>query len=127
MQTWLFFQLEEINYRSFLDNEMKQIAIGSYLENIGRAADKIIIDYPDFVDEQDHIPWSEIRKMKIYRMFDETGSPVPVRIWSTIKNDIPQLLESLECIPDESLQQAKRKKKPEGPFWKWTIKTIANS
>ena len=50
---------------------MKQIAIGSYLENIGRAADKIIIDYPDFVDEQDHIPWSEIRKMKIYRMFDE--------------------------------------------------------
>ena len=112
----------KIDYRSFLDNEMKQIAIGSCLENIGRAADKIIIDYPDFIDGQKHIPWLEIQKMKLYRMFDEIGSPVPDRIWSTVKNDIPQLLESLEGIPNESLQQARRRKKPEGPFWKGQLK-----
>ena len=114
--------VQEIDYVSFLDDTMKQFAIGRCLEIIGRAADRIIIDYPDFVDGQKHIPWFEIRKMNHHRMFDKGGNPVLDRIWSTVENDIPHLLESLERIPDEDLQQAKRRKKPEGPFWKGQLK-----
>ena len=85
--------------RKTLDtNRMLVLSIMRSIEVIGEAASKVT---KEFQDQQKEIPWTEIVAMRnrlIHAYFDIDLD----RVWDTVQDDLPKLIEVLEKIIPEN-------------------------
>jgi uncharacterized protein with HEPN domain len=78
------------------DKKSQQAVIFSLLI-VGEAATKIMERYPEFTEENSHIPWRSMRGMRnrfAHGYFDINLDVV----WDTVQNAVPELLKQLDSI-----------------------------
>ena len=87
-------------------NRQAQDAIVRNITVIGEAANQIQKTAPEFISSHSELPWKEIRGMRnaiVHNYFDIGWE----RVLSTVKNDLPTLLQQIEHAITEA------SKKPE--------------
>jgi uncharacterized protein with HEPN domain len=78
-------------------NQQAQDAVARNIQVIGEAATKIQKMAPDFAANHPELPWTERRGMRnkmIHNYFDVDWKIV----WSTVKNDLPQLKQQIDRL-----------------------------
>jgi len=87
-----------LNEAEFMSNEPVQWAVYSQIVILGEAAGRI-----DRVFQTGHpdVPWASIIGM-LHRLVHGYDTVDWVRVWKTLRNDLPPLLQQLKAlIPDE--------------------------
>jgi uncharacterized protein with HEPN domain len=88
---------KELTVQTLPENRMAVLAILRSLEIIGEAAAHIT---PEFQSDHPEIPWEKITGMRnrlIHAYFDIDYDTV----WSTVKSDLPVLIEQLKKVIDD--------------------------
>jgi uncharacterized protein with HEPN domain len=90
--------IQNINFDTFLSNEMMQDAVIRQLEIIGEAT-RYISD--GLKDENPGLPWFEMRgiRNKIVHDYLEVNQEI---IWDTIQNDLPAIKPMIKDLLGES-------------------------
>lgn len=83
-----------MNYEAFLDDRKCQLAVVRCLEVIGEAAKRLS---ETFRESHPSIPWSKMAGMRdvLIHAYDRVDLE---RVWTTLRDDIPPLIENLESI-----------------------------
>ncbi len=82
---------------SFASNRMLQLAIVKDLEIIGEAANNVSIECQE---KHPYIPWRAMVGMRNRLVHAYFGINLDV-IWQTVQQDLPPLIDSLECALQE--------------------------
>lgn len=86
-----------ISEAEFGDNETVQWAVFSQIIILGEAAGRVD---REFQDTNTDIPWAGIIRMR-HRLVHGYDTVDWVRVWKTIKNDLPALLSELRAMLPE--------------------------
>lgn len=82
--------LDDLDYSAFLKHKMAQDAVIRNFEIIGEAAKKIMDRFPEFVEENDVIPWHALYGMR--NALSHGYFKVDLeRVWQTADRDLPVL------------------------------------
>lgn len=83
-----------MDYEAFLDDRKCQLAVVRCLEVIGEATKRLS---ETFRESHPAIPWSKMAGMRdvLIHAYDRVDLE---RIWTTMREDIPPLIEALESI-----------------------------
>lgn len=86
-----------LDQRAFLGNDMAQDAVIRNIEIIGEAANNIRKSDPGFAEQHTNIPWAVMYAMRnrvshAYHTIDFE------LVWTTIKSDLPSIMEQVEDI-----------------------------
>lgn len=92
--------IANLNSEDFHSNIMAQQAVAMNLIIIGEAANRIHVQFPDFIYNNSQIPWQEIRGMRnrLAHGYFEINQNI---VWDTAKFFVPILLQSLEKLVRE--------------------------
>jgi len=92
--------VQESSPQAFEQDRMRQLAVIKSIEVIGEAASKIS---GDFRDAHPELPWPDIVGMR-HRLVHGYFEINPSRVWQTVREDLPKLVEALEnLVPPEEL------------------------
>jgi uncharacterized protein with HEPN domain len=81
-----------MNEDDFLKDEKTQSAVIREFEVIGEASKRISVEFKNI---HSHIPWKLMSGMRDLLIHDYEGVN-PIRVWDTIKTDIPTLIKSIK-------------------------------
>lgn len=93
--------VEGISKDDFLADKRTQQAVILNIVIIGEAATKLLKDYNDFLDKHPDVPWRSMKGMRnrIAHGYFEIDLDV---VWETVKTALPQLLDRLPAIREDS-------------------------
>lgn len=93
--------IKDQHKETFISDKLTQQAVILNLVIIGEAATKIAQDYPDFVAQQSHIPWKNMKGMRnrIAHGYFDINLDI---VWSTVESALPTLIEQLRALRDKS-------------------------
>ena len=88
-----------LTYEEFCENRMSQFAVWKSLEIVGEAASRVNIQTKE---TNAHIPWADIVGMRNHLVHEYFRINL-LRVWETVKRDIPILVSQLETLvpPDD--------------------------
>lgn len=81
----------------FLQDIVKQRAVGMNLLKIGEAAAQLVEKFPDFTEVHPEMAWAEMRGMR-NRIAHGYLSINLDTVWSTVMQAVPQLLSQLHAL-----------------------------
>lgn len=85
---------QDITYRNFLNNHLRQDGVIRQIEVIGEAVKKLS---PELKERHPEIPWKDVAGMRDKLIHDYLGVDLDA-VWNTAKKDIPRLKEEIESI-----------------------------
>jgi len=78
-------------------NQQVQDAIVRNIEVIGEAATKIQKMAPEFIDRHSQIPWAQMRAMRNVMIHEYFFLDLKI-VWTTVKDDPPELKRQIEAL-----------------------------
>ena len=81
----------------FLSDVLRQYAVTMAIVVIGEAATRLIREAPELALAYPNVPWQRMRNMRnrLAHSYFETDFE---RLWDTVKESIPRLIEQLSAI-----------------------------
>jgi len=89
--------IENTDYESFKSDMKTQDAVMMRLVSIGELVNRLIDSDPEFISENQQIPWNMIRGMRNKIAHDYFGIDSRV-LFETARSSIPQLAEMMEKL-----------------------------
>ncbi|OHV84439.1 DUF86 domain-containing protein [Rhizobium sp. LCM 4573] len=89
--------IENVNKADFLSDIVLQRAVGMSLLMASETAAQLMKFSPEFIMEHPEIPWTSLRGMR-NRIAHEYFDINLERVWSTVKDDIPELRDKLHML-----------------------------
>ena len=78
------------DFEAFEKNRQVQDAVVRNIEIIDEAVSKINALAPDYINQHPQLPWAQIRAMRNFVIYEYFFVDLKV-VWTSIKNDLPQL------------------------------------
>ncbi len=98
--------LQEIDtFATFQEDQRSQDAVVRNIEIIGEAATKIQKLAPDFVAGHGELPWAQMRAMRNLVIHEYFFLDLKI-VWSTVKDDLPQLKKMIDGLLAEGKRGA---------------------
>ena len=94
--------IENSNYESFKGDLKTQDAVMMRLVSIGELVNRLIDNDPEFINENQQIPWNMIRGMRNKIAHDYFGIDSRL-LFETARTSIPQLAEMMNALKNEAL------------------------
>ena len=102
--------IRELDNVAALERDHKtQAAVIRNIEIIGEAANTIQKQAPDFFTAHPELPWKDMRAMRNKVIHDYFDVELTV-IWSTVKEDLPQLKQQINALLIEHRRGAKHER-----------------
>lgn len=87
----------DMSNEAFLGDMRTQMAVGMALVLIGEAASRIMANYPDFPVDHPEIPWSQIKGLRDFVLYDYDELELPILL-ETVKTSLPALVSQLDSL-----------------------------
>jgi uncharacterized protein with HEPN domain len=88
---------EELTEITFLEDNKTQDAVIRNIEVIGEAAGSVRRNFPDFVKQNDAIPWGDIYLMRNRVAHGYFSVDLEI-VWATIQTDLPDLATQIRAL-----------------------------
>ena len=92
--------IDDIDEVAFLDSELIQDAVIRNIEIIGEASRNINKHYPEYAEQQAHVPFSIAYEMRNALAHGYFKVDLEI-VWKTIERDLPELEMMIESLLSE--------------------------